>query len=92
MSSNEQQKMPKMKPKKMPKFYCKFCDFKSSKKSNFTTHLSTPKHQCNIMGSTCNKKKPKSETLKHSKTNKNIIVRIMFCAKGNLIAPVRAKL
>jgi len=64
MISNEQQKMTKTKPQKMPKFYCKFCDFRSSKKSNFMKHLDTPKHQRNIVIPPCNKKKPENETFK----------------------------
>ena len=35
--------------KKMPKnaknFYCKYCDFKCSKQSNYETHCLTPKHK-----------------------------------------------
>ena len=46
---------------KMPKstniFYCELCDFKCSKKSNYTTHLSTRKH---ISRKNPNKKMPKN--------------------------------
>ena len=35
---------PKM-PKTAEKYYCEICDFVSSKKSNYDTHLTTTKHQ-----------------------------------------------
>jgi hypothetical protein len=34
------------------KFYCKFCDFHTSKKSHYKEHLSTLKHQNSILGDT----------------------------------------
>jgi hypothetical protein len=39
-----------LKPKTANKFICEPCDFKCSKKSNYTTHLTTSKHIANISG------------------------------------------
>lgn len=35
--------------KKNPSFYCKFCDFKCSKLSNYNIHLKTKKHAANAL-------------------------------------------
>ena len=46
----------KKKPKKAESFYCESCNFVTSKKCNWNSHLSTRKHQ---MTTDDNKKKPK---------------------------------
>lgn len=55
----------------IPKFYCRTCDFKCKKKSDYTRHINTKKHKHNcevIMCGTCGKKFNSRSTLwRHSK-------------------------
>ncbi len=71
---------PKM-PKNADYFYCETCDFKCSKLSNYTIHLSTRKHLCKQDGNIknalscdiCNKEyKNRTGLWKHKKTCSNI--------------------
>jgi hypothetical protein len=57
-------------PKNANKNYCKVCDFKCFKQSNFETHLLTTKHQKNVNdnenGKNDNEKMPKNALIKYS--------------------------
>ena len=43
----------------IPKFFCEFCDYKTSKKSSYDSHISSLKHQKSILGdkNSCEQKK-----------------------------------
>ncbi len=50
-------------PKNAEKYYCEYCDFSCSKKSNYITHISRPKHK---IRTNTNEKMPKNAEIIHT--------------------------
>ena len=38
-------KIPKKNPKKIPKYFCEYCNYTTGNKKDFSKHLLTPKHK-----------------------------------------------
>ncbi len=78
MIINDNKKHPKKPLEKTGKFVCHFCNYSTSRKSNFDRHVMTPKHRYIAKTSKTSKTSKNEQQLKNIEKNKYVCIKCNF--------------